>query len=108
MLSILPRTVWPTVDRAHEQAVLERLRQVLLGGAEPDGRTAVLAGVLGALDRVPRTLGLHGQDARDAKRRARAIAKGEWSSAAVSAAVQATMAMVMAAVVATTASTGGG
>ena len=108
VLGLFPRTSWPAVDVQREAGVRERLRQVLVGGAEPDPRTAVLAGVLGALERVPQTLGLHGAEAKEAKQRAKAIAKGDWASKAVTDAMQAVMMATMVPVIVTTAATGSG
>jgi len=102
VLGLFPRTTWPAADVQREAAVKERLRQVLVVGAEPDERTAVLAGILGSLDRVPQTLDLRGAEAREAKRRAKAIAQGDWASKAVSEAVQAMMMAVMTPVIVTT------
>ncbi|MFD1719999.1 GOLPH3/VPS74 family protein [Amnibacterium endophyticum] len=102
VLGLFPRTTWPEVDAAREQGVRGRLMRVLVDGAEPDERTAVLAGILGALDRVPQTLGLRGRAAGDAKRRATAIAKGDWAVEAVSAAMQAMLVAVMTPVIVTT------
>lgn len=102
VMGLFPRTTWPAADVQREAGVRERLRQVLQGGAEPDPRTTVLAGILGALDRIPQTLGLQGAEAREAKRRAKAIAQGEWASKAVSDAVAATMVAVFTPMIATT------
>lgn len=105
VLGIFPRTTWPAADAAREAAVRERLRRTLVAGEQPDERTAVLAGILGALDRVPQTLGLRGAEAREAKRRAKDVAKGDWAAKAVTEAVQAMVMAVMTPVVVTTVTT---
>jgi hypothetical protein len=102
VLGLFPRTRWPAADAAHETEVRATLRGVLLDERVPDARTAVLAGVLGALDRIPAVLGLHGADARFAKRRAKEIADGDWASKAVRDAVRSAAAATTAAVTAAT------
>lgn len=92
VLGLFPRTRWPARSSAHEAEVREALHGVLLGDRTPDGRTAVLAGILGALDRIPAVLGLHGEEARRAKRRAKELAEGDWAAKAVRDAVRAAVA----------------
>ena len=94
VLGLFPRTRWPATSTAREAAVLEQLRLALLQGATPEPRVAALASILSALDRVPATLGVRGAEAREAKRRAKELAKGDWPSKAVSDAIAATMSAV--------------
>ena len=108
VLGLFPRTRWPARSVAHESEVREALRGALLGDRTPDPRTAVLAGILGALDRIPAVLGVRGEEARAAKRRARGIADGDWASEAVRNAVRSAAAATTAAVAASVAATSAG
>lgn len=107
VLGLFPRTRWPALQSTREAQVRQDLARVLLqdGAAEP--RTAALIGLLGALDRIPQTLGVRGSDARAAKRRAKELAEAGWASKAVRDAVAAAVTSVTstAAVGATVAST---
>lgn len=105
VLGLFPRTRWPARSVTHESEVRDALRQVLLGSRVPDPRSAVLAGILAALERLPAVLGVRGEEARTAKRRARELADGDWASAAVRDAVRAASAATTAAVTASTAAT---
>ena len=80
----------------------ERLRAAWSSGAAPDERTAALAGILQALDRLAPALGLKGADARDAKRRVKDLTEGDWAAKAVRDAVQAAISAVTTASVAAT------
>ena len=105
VLGLFPRTTWPAASTEHEQQVRERLRLVLLQDAEPDAREAALIGILGALDQAARVIGARGSEASHARKRAKAIAKGDWASKAVSDAVQTMLVAVMTPVIVTTAAT---
>ena len=94
VLGVFPRTRWPAASATREAGVRDELSRVLLQGAEPAPRIAALAGILAALDRVPVTLGVHGAEARTAKRRAKELAEGDWASKAVRDAVAAASAAV--------------
>jgi hypothetical protein len=102
VLGVFPRTTWPAVRMEREDAVRAQLHAVLTEGAEPSPRDAVLIGILAALDRIPATFGLHGADASHAKRRAKAVAQGQWASKAVQDAVDAAMVAVITSTVAAT------
>ena len=110
VLGVFSRTRWPAVDDAHERELRRLLRSALVGGADPDDRTAALIALLHAVDRAHKSVELDGVRSREVKKRAKEIAQGEWAAAAVRDAVQASQAAVMAAVmVATTAgATAGG
>lgn len=104
VLGVFSRTRWPAEDTAHEHALRDRLQDALVGGVDPDARTAALIALLSSVDRAHRCVDTDGLRGRDVKKRAQQIAEGEWAAAAVRDAVQASQAAVMAAVmVATTA-----
>jgi hypothetical protein len=89
VLGLFPRTRWPARSVTREAEVRRRLEDVVVRGAAPDERTAALAGILQALDRLAPTLGLTGAEARDAKRRVKELAEGDWAAKVVRDAVQA-------------------
>jgi hypothetical protein len=102
VLGIFPRHRWPTVDATHEVEVRRSLSAALVGGQEPDPRTAGLVALLAALDLAHRTIEHEGLGNREIKRRAKAIADGDWAAAGVRAAVQAATAATSAAIAAST------
>ncbi|MEC3975320.1 GOLPH3/VPS74 family protein [Amycolatopsis sp. H20-H5] len=104
VLGVFPATRWPVEDDRHEQDVLRSLGDVLIDGAEPDDRTAVLVGVLSAADAVMKVLEFPpGTDLRAVRARCDEIAAGEWASDAVRRAIASISAGVAAVFVATTA-----
>lgn len=108
VLGIFPRHRWPTVDATHEEQVRRQLAAALVGGQDPDPRTAALAALLLAVDRVHKTVPHEGLSSRQVKRRATEIAEGDWAVKGVKDAVRASQAAVMAAVAASsTAATAG-
>jgi hypothetical protein len=107
VLGIFPRHRWPSVDASHEDGVRRSLAAVLVGGQEPDPRTASLVALLSALDRVHKTVDHDGLGNRELKRRAKEIAEGNWAAAGVRAAIQAATAATAAVIAATTASAAG-
>ena len=100
VLGLFPRHRWPARDSLHEEQVRRTMAAALIGGQEPDERTAALIALLLAVDRVHRSIDRDGTPARDVKRRAKQIADGDWAAAGVRAAVQAAMAATMTAVTA--------
>ncbi len=92
VLGLIPRTRWPALRTTEEAAVRDALRDALVHGGQPDGRTAALAALLQALDRVPRALDLHGAEARAARERAAALAEDDWAARTVRDAVAQTAA----------------
>lgn len=104
VLGVIPVTRHPAVDDRLEREIRGRVRQVLVHGAEPSERTGALVSLLHACDLVDDAVPK--EDKRDAKRRAKEIAKGEQVGKAVSTSVMATQAAVIAAT--TTASSDGG
>jgi hypothetical protein len=105
VLGIFPTKTWPAVDASHERVVRDRLRSVLVDGATPDSRTAALISLLSAVDAAPALF----PDARkkDVRKRAKEIAKGDWSGEAVRHAVEAVNAAVIAVVVVPSVAAGG-
>lgn len=96
VLGIFPTTRWPAQDSSHELALRERLRAVLVDGAEPDERTAPLIALLSAVDAVGQVVAKH--ERKDAKQRAEQIAEGNWASAATKKAVEELTAAIVVAV----------
>jgi hypothetical protein len=109
VLGLFPRDRWPARDDSHEREVRRRLGDALVRGVTPDERTSALVGLLSALDLTHKVLDREGLSAGQVKKRAKAIAEGDWAAKAVRDAVQATQAAVAAgAVVATTAAVSSG
>ncbi|MFK4036421.1 GPP34 family phosphoprotein [Nonomuraea wenchangensis] len=104
VLGIFPVTRWPEADPSVEADVRERVASVL-GGAEPDARTAVLIAIMHAakLDRKA----FPGAS----KERVKELAEGAWAGDAVARTIAsinaATIATITAATVAATAGGGG-
>jgi hypothetical protein len=102
VLGLFPRTRWPAAASTHEAQVRERLRAAVVEGAEGDERTVALAGILQALDRLAPVLGIKGAEARDVKRRVKALTAGELGSKAVRDAVEAAISAVTTTTITTT------
>lgn len=85
-LGVVPSTSLKIVDTAHRQALVEHVRAVLVDGAEPDARTAALAGLLSASGALP---GLHRSVpwSGEVCRRAKDLERGSWGADAVHTAV---------------------
>lgn len=101
VFGIFPSTRWPAADTAHEGEVRQRLHACLVTGLTPDPRTAALIGLLNSVDQLNKVVESDVSH-RELKRRAKAVAEGDWASAAVQQAVQATNAAVMAGIAAAT------
>jgi hypothetical protein len=108
ILGLFPRTLWPTVDSAHEEGVRRRLGDVLVRGLTPDQRTAALVALLHAVGRAHKVVPLEGVSAGTVKARAKEISEGAWAAEAVKGAIVAATAAITAAVVATTITTTAG
>lgn len=103
ILGIFPTRSWPAVDSAHEDELRRGLREVLLDGRRPDEAEVVVISLLHAVDQTPKVLADAGLPRRELKRRAKAIAEGEFAGAAVRRAVDAVNAAMVAAIAATAA-----
>ncbi|EME22998.1 GOLPH3/VPS74 family protein [Rhodococcus triatomae] len=105
VLGIFPTKTWPAVDASHERVVRDRLRSVLVDGATPDQRTAALISLLSAVDAAPKLF--PDVSKKVVRKRAKEIAKGDWSGEAVRHAVDAVNAAVIAVVVVPSVAAGG-
>ncbi|MEM8905405.1 MAG: GPP34 family phosphoprotein [Actinomycetota bacterium] len=108
VLGLFPRTRWPAEDERHEAEVRRRIDQALRAGGTADERTAALIALLSALDVVSSVVSLDEIGGRELKRRAKAIAEGDWASKAVHDAVAAVQAAVIAAIAAAGAASASG
>jgi hypothetical protein len=108
ILGIFPTQRWPAADSTHERQVREGLYAVLVVGRTPSQREASLVSLLQAADAVPKVLTRSGVPAGELRRRAKAIAAGEYAGAAVKKAIDAIQAATVAAVMAATAATTAG
>ncbi|KAA0021185.1 GOLPH3/VPS74 family protein [Antrihabitans cavernicola] len=104
VLGVFPRTVYPAVDSTRRNALYQELRGVLVDGLEPRPRAAALVSLLSATGAVEKVF--TDADKRAVKKRAKAIAEGEWAGAAVRKAIDAVNAAVVAAVVVASTSAG--
>ncbi len=95
VLGLFPRTRWPARDSSHEDAVRRALTAVLVGGAEPDPRTAALVALLHATGRAHKVVDHQGIRAGQVRRRAEEVAEGAWAAEAVRKAVGAATAAVV-------------
>ncbi|OEV11279.1 GOLPH3/VPS74 family protein [Streptomyces nanshensis] len=94
-LGFIPSTSLTIADTAHKKALVGQVRAVLLDGAEPDARTAALAGLLSASGTLPslhRSIPWSGA----LYKRAKELEQGSWGAEAVNAAVLRTMAAIAA------------
>ncbi|MER5886286.1 GPP34 family phosphoprotein [Streptomyces sp. NPDC001941] len=94
-LGLFPTTAVRVADTGRKAALVERVRAVLVDGAEPDARTAALIGLLsasGTLVSLHRSVPWTGPVVK----RAKEIERGDWGAEAVSAAVLRTTAAVAA------------
>ena len=103
VLGLFATRSWPAEDSAHEEQVRAALHDVLVVGRTPAVREAELISLLQAVDAVPKVVG--GLPGRELKRRAKAVAEGEFAGQAVRKAVEAVNSAVYAAIAATTAVT---
>ncbi|MFC5381624.1 GOLPH3/VPS74 family protein [Aquipuribacter nitratireducens] len=96
VLGLFPQTRWPAEDSEHEDAVRQRLRDVLVTGLASDERTSALVALLRALDRAHTVLpDLDREQRRTARSRAKAVADGAWAADAVRSSVQAMQTAVL-------------
>lgn len=97
VLGLFPVTRLPAVDSSCEASLRTDLAAVLSGAREPDARTGPLIGLLSALNA---TKVVEVPDQRDAARRAKEIARGDWAAAAVRKAIRDMQAATSAAIMA--------
>jgi hypothetical protein len=95
VLGLFPMTRLPAADGRREQEVRDRIRAVLVDGAEPDTRTAALTALLSASGALP---SLRPQLAWTTPviKRAKELEQGNWGASAVSTAVARTAAAIAA------------
>lgn len=100
LLWVIPSSRFPAVDTAEEQAARDRLRAVVIAGAEPDQHTLVLLDLLKACG-LERNV-FSSDEWKQAKAKVKDLLAGEYIGGAVAAAIAAAEAAVTAATVATT------
>lgn len=85
VLGLFPRTRWPAADAEHERRVRAQLRDMLVHGVGADERSGALISLLSAVDAVTKVVDPRdaGMDKGDLKKRAKAIAEGQWAPEAV-------------------------
>jgi hypothetical protein len=101
VLGIFPRTTWPATSQSRESEVRHRLSGILVVGQDPDPRSGALIGLLSATDTVGKVF--PNEDRRTLRRRAKAIAAGDWASASVRKAITAVQTAMITAIVVTSA-----
>jgi Golgi phosphoprotein 3 (GPP34) len=106
VLGVFPGRRFPVADPKPREEALARLRASVVDGAEPDERTAALAGLIQAAGLARRVF--PDDDQRAVKARLREIAEGDWAAEAVRKAVRAARAATAAASSAAGASGAGG
>ncbi|MFD4129755.1 GPP34 family phosphoprotein [Streptomyces globisporus] len=94
-LGLFRTTSISVADTGYKKALVEKVRAVLVDGAEPDDRTAALAGLLSASGTLPT---LHRSIPWSGKvyKRAKELERSSWGAEAVNAAVLRTVAAVAA------------
>ena len=105
MLGLFPRTRWPAVDSSHEQEVRRDVDAALLQGQPPEPRTGALIALLHAVDQAHKVIPHEGMSNGEVKKRAKAIAEGDWAAKGVTDAIAAANAAVTAAIAASAATT---
>lgn len=94
VLGLFPRTRWPMVDSAHEDAVRRAITAALVQGTTPDERTAALIALLSAIDRAHKVVDHDRVPAKDIRKRAKEIADGDFAAKAVRDSISASMAAI--------------
>lgn len=102
VFGLFPYTRWPAADLAHERQVRVRLEGVLVHGLTPDPRTGALVALLHAVGQAHKVVRADLSD-REVKKRAKAIAEGDWAAKAVQDAVAAAVSAAVTATVAASA-----
>jgi hypothetical protein len=109
VLGLFPSTRWPAQHAEHEVRVRSQLTEALRSGSPDTPRTGALVALLAALNAVHHAVDpdVVGVSRHDLQARAKAIAEGDWASAAVRKAIDSMIAVVVA-VAATSVATSGG
>ena len=94
VLGIFPRERWAAQDASREDAVKQRLYDVLVVGTTPDDHTVALVALLAAIDEAHKLFEGSRPERQAVKERAKAIAEGQWPATAVRKAVKAAQASV--------------
>jgi hypothetical protein len=102
-LGLFPTTVWKPGDPGAEAEIVIRIRAAVVGGGEPDERTAALISLVQAVDALPKII--PDVDRRAVKRRGKEISEGDWAAPAVRKAVQDVNAVMIAVIAGTSAGT---
>src|SRR5690606_28517539 len=102
VLGLFPSTTWPAADVAHERQVRDRLTAILVQGLTPDPRSAALVALLHAVGQAHHVVDRGALRAGEVKKRAKAVADGDWAAKAVKDAVVAAQTAVTAAIMAST------
>ena len=105
VLGLIPLTRHDVIAGARRDQLLHRVRGALLNDQEPDEATGPIIGLLSAGELV--RLVVDRPDRKRAKKRAAALAEGDWASEGVRTAIRSARAAVTAAVVASTATAAG-
>ena len=103
VLGMFPRTRWPSADPRREEDLRRALTAALVGGQEPDPRTAALVALLHAVGRAHKSVPHEGLSGSAVRARAKEISQGAWAAKAVKDAITAAQAAVIAATAASTA-----
>jgi Golgi phosphoprotein 3 GPP34 len=106
VFGVFPGWRFPVADPAPRAEVLGRLRDAVIEGAEPDQRTAALAGLVQAAGLARRVF--PDDDQRAVKARLKEIAEGDWAAGAVRKAIRAARAASAATTVSTVGAASGG
>lgn len=106
VLGLFPTTRYAVLPQAGRDELVAGVRAVLLGEREPDERLGALAALVGAA-RLAKLV-VPKERRKEAEKRARTLADGEWASEAVRAAVKASEDAMMVAVMAATSAAAAG
>ena len=102
VLGVFPGPAGPrSTPRTRRRSVAHSPR-TLVQGVDPDPRTAAIVALLSAIDRAHKVVDREGLSRSEVRKRAKAIAEGEWAAKAVRDAISAATAAVAAAVTAST------
>jgi hypothetical protein len=93
VLGLFPTQRWPEADPSVEREVRDRVRAVLVHGATPDARTAVLVSMLSVTKLAPKVF--PHDDGKALQARADAVRESDWAGDAVARALDDLLAVVM-------------